>query len=177
MNILDLIIILPLIWATYQGYQNGFWQSVGQFFAVFLAILGAVRYGAYFEANILQTWTQVQGFEKIIAFVLVFFVLLLIFYVCIWLLANKIFPLLRLVWLDKTLGAVVSFLKTALFLGIILLLLDWADSQHHYVISSRIKQGSFFYGMLVNFAEQVIALLAQNTYVIDLRNQLKHLAE
>jgi uncharacterized membrane protein required for colicin V production len=109
--------------------------------------------------------------------VLVFFVLLLIFYVCIWLLANKIFPLLRLVWLDRTLGAVVSFLKTALFLGIILLLLDWADSQHHYVISSRIKQGSFFYGMLVNFAEQVIALLAQNTYVIDLRNQLKHLAE
>ena len=57
MNILDLIIILPLLWATYQGYQNGFWQSVGQFFAVFLAILGAVRYGAYFEANILQTWT------------------------------------------------------------------------------------------------------------------------
>ncbi len=139
MNWLDIVIILLLAVAVWQGWRQGVITQILGLAALGLGILLALRWG-----GAIGGW---MGLEEMTARVVGFVVVLVVVIIAVWLLGRVTRGLFRIVGLgmfDNLLGGLFSALKMVLFVGLFMMVFDFFDPEGE-IIREEVRQGSVMY--------------------------------
>jgi membrane protein required for colicin V production len=143
MNLLDFIILLPIVWLCIRGFMKGFIIEVATLAGMALGIIAA-----YFFADDLQFLLKdyfsfsAQG-TRIVAYIVIFLIVLLVM-LLIGKLVEKSVDLMAMGWLNKLLGAIIGIIKGIVIVCLILYLIDKFDPSQK-IIKPDVKEKSMFY--------------------------------
>ncbi len=161
MNLLDIILIIPLILGGIGGFRRGFFLELatlaGLILGVFLAAILADVAGQVIIAIV--DWNPVP--VKILVFVIVF-ILVLMLARALGAALTKFFKVVMLNFFNRLAGMVFGFIKYAFILSILLIFLNFLD-QHIDILSDQAREGSYLYGLIEGFAPWVLPTKEQIT--------------
>ena len=149
-NFLDIVIIIPLLLFAWQGYKRGLIIEVATLAALILGLFFAFYFSDY-AANLLNEHFNID--EKYIAALsfIVTFIVVVFTVVAIGKILQKIIDIILLGFLNKAAGAVFGIVKGALILSILLLIINYFDSNQK-LIKEEYKESSIFYEPIASFA-------------------------
>jgi membrane protein required for colicin V production len=157
MSFLDIILGILLFFALIRGIRNGLFVELASLLSFLIGIYVAMKF-SYIVGNMLGDGvTSPSKMAKIIAFVLT----LILVMVAIHFLAkvfSKIASFVFLGWLNKLGGAVFAFLKTTLFLGIVLSLLQKINFDNA-LIAKETQEKSWLFNSIVKTSTVLMPLL------------------
>jgi len=154
MNIVDIIIIIPLIWGAYRGLKNGFLLEAatlaglvaGIFFAVIAAdVVGRIIVG-------LVNWNPIPF--KFFAFVITFILIV----IALKFIAKVIEQMLKAVslnFINRLAGLVIGILKFAFILSIFMIFVNYLNP-HITVLPEKTREGSFLLPYIENLIHYVL---------------------
>ncbi|MEN9524413.1 MAG: hypothetical protein RL536_482 [Candidatus Parcubacteria bacterium] len=165
---LDLFLLLPIGLAIWRGWKNGFVMEIFSALALFVGLYAAVRLSDWMAGTLRDSAEMEGDHVPITSFVVVFLI------VCV-----GIFFLGKLItkhvsnggaerW-NQIGGAFFSLTKTILFLSVVFILFNIADSKYH-ILSDQQKSKSYLYQPIYNFGVHVIPTLEESTFYRHLRN-------
>ena len=165
-NFLDIIILIPLfLWAR-QGYKKGLIISVASLAALVLGLYFAFFFSDYTAEKLTDHFTIDKEYLTLIAF-LVTFVVVVIVVVLTGNLLQKFIDVLMLGFLNKAAGIVFGVLKGALYLSILIFLINYFDSGKN-LIKQEYRDGSVLYKPVASFAPMLYSQLNLDEVEIDL---------
>jgi membrane protein required for colicin V production len=157
MSFLDIVLGALLLFALIRGIRNGLFVELASLLSFFIGIYVAIKF-SYIVGNALgDSVTSPSKTAKIIAFVLT----LILVIIAIHFLAkvfSKIASFVFLGWLNKLGGAVFAVLKTILFLGIVLSLLQKINIDNA-LISKETQEKSWFFNPILKTSEVLMPFL------------------
>jgi membrane protein required for colicin V production len=128
MNIIDIILLIPVIWFAYRGFVNGLIIELATIIALFLGIYLSVHFSVYIGNKI-----GLSGkYENILAFIIT----LIAVFIIIQILAkfiDKLFSLTALGLLNKIGGIVFGIAKITLVLSVLLYFINKFDSKKQII--------------------------------------------
>lgn len=127
MNILDIIIIAAVVFFLIRGIFRGLVREIGSLAGVVLGIWLANVYHPQF-AGLLKGFIPPGNYLPVIAFALIFLVVLLLCNVLGWLF-KKFFQKIFLGWVDRILGACLALLKGIVLSYLIIVLVTFMAPQ------------------------------------------------
>ena len=163
MSFLDIVLGGLLLFGLIQGMRNGLFVELASLLSFFVGIYIAIKFSSYVGAF----FGSFSNYMKIIAFVIT----LILVIVAIHLLAkvfSKIADFVFLGWLNKLGGAILSFLKTTLLLGIVLSLLLKVNLDNA-IISKETQEKSLFFNPIVKTTAIFLPIL--NEWFTDLKSK------
>jgi len=163
MSFLDIVLGGLLLFGLIQGMRNGLFVELASLLSFFVGIYIAIKFSSYVGAF----FGSSSNYMKIIAFVIT----LILVVVAIHLLAkvfSKIADFVFLGWLNKLGGAILSFLKTTLLLGIVLSLLLKVNLDNA-IISKETQEKSLFFNPIVKTTAIFLPIL--NEWFTDLKSK------
>ena len=143
MSILDIILLICFIPALVQGLKKGF---ISQVIAIISIVVGV--WASFEFANIASEWLA-QHIEasceilRITAFALI----LIGVFAALGLIGKLLEGILKLVmlnWLNKLLGVLFAFLKTALIVGLMIILFNSLNESFHFVEESALADSVLY---------------------------------
>ncbi|SDK67461.1 membrane protein required for colicin V production [Catalinimonas alkaloidigena] len=154
MEPLDIILLVPLTWGAYRGFQAGLIVEV-------VSTLGALV--GLVVAFALMDWgtALLAPYAEKIAFLAPFAAFIIIFLVVFWglnrlaLLLRDVIRLTLLGWLDRIAGALVGILKSLLTLGLLL----WAAQLVQLQLPTDYTEGTFIYPFVATLGPAVAGWL------------------
>lgn len=146
MNVVDIILILPIIWAIYVGFRDGMVVQLTGIIGIFVGVWCAYEFGyvAVDLFNIRGDIAPAAGFGIVLATVLV----------VAWVLGKAIKSVVKAVGLgvlDKVGGMVLSLFKTFLILGIVVVVFEFCNNRFGWV-KPKYTQESILYKPVAAFA-------------------------
>lgn len=152
-NFLDIIIIIPLLLFAWQGYKKGFIIEVATLAALILGLFFAFYFSDY-AANLLNEYFTID--EKYIAALsfIVTFIVVVIAIIAIGKILQKLIDIILLGFLNRAAGAVFGIIKGALILSILLLIINYFDTNQN-LIKEEYKDNSIFYEHVASFAPKL----------------------
>lgn len=161
MTVLDIILIIPLIYALYSGAKKGFVAQLGGIVAIVLGIWLAVRY-----SDRLGAWLGIdQEIAYYAAFALIVIACVILIGIVGWA-VGKIFHLIGLGMLNRLGGVVLSLAKTVLILGALLIAFN-AINRHTNMVNQRQFDNSLLYGPIVRGTNYALPFLKKAVDSID----------
>ncbi len=159
MNILDIILLICFVPALVRGFRKGF---ISQVIAI-ISLIAGVWMSARF-ANVVSTWIAqyIQGSEqvlKVVAFALIFIVVIAALALLGKLLEGTI-KLIMLGWLNRLLGVIFSMLKAGLIIGLVIMAFCSLNSTFGFV-SEETLNSSVLFPPLKNMAYSVFPYLKE----------------
>lgn len=168
-NILDIIILIPLLLWARQGYNKGLIISVASLAALVLGLLLAFFFSDY-TANLLKDYFTIDPeYLAIISFV-VTFVVVVIAVILVGNVLQKFIDVLMLGFLNKATGLVFGILKGALYLSILIFVINYFDTDQS-VIKKKYREGSMLYTPVASFAPMLYYRLNLDNFQIELPTQ------
>jgi membrane protein required for colicin V production len=162
MNLLDIILAVPLLWALYRGFRKGLIYMLASLTALFAGILGAVRFHDEI-ASLLNNWFTVNPDHlNLIAFAVTFILIVLVVHVAAFL-VDKLIKAIALNLVNRAAGMVFGLLVTAFIVSIVLMPLDAANKKKEF-ISKETIEGSLLYQPLTKFAPGVFPYLKREEF-------------
>jgi len=143
MNYLDIIILIPLLWAVYRGFTKGLVIAVAGLAALILGIYGAIYFSGFSMSLLMKYIDKDPETLRIISFAITFIVIVLL----VHLVARLIDSLIRAIalgFVNRLAGVVFNLIKMAFILSIIIGVLNFFDP-HSAVISKNDKEESLLY--------------------------------
>ncbi len=169
MNFLDLIIILPLIYAAYKGFKHGFIIELFTLLAIIVGIYVGIHFSDY-TANWLKNsfgWTS--EYTPVVSFTITFLAVGALIYFG-GKTIEKMVKIAQLSSINKMLGVVFALVKTVYILSIFFVLIESYDEKSSF-FPTETKENSLLYKPVLNTSMQSIPSLKEST--IFLRNALK----
>jgi membrane protein required for colicin V production len=124
MNVIDIILIIPLVWFAYKGFANGLVLELASILALLLGIYLSVHFSAF-----VGTKVGINGqYASLLAFIITFIAVVIL----VQLLArviDKAFKLTAVGVLNKIGGILFGILKIALILSILFYIIDKIDTK------------------------------------------------
>lgn len=142
MNWLDLIIILILVGGLVSGYKNGFVGELASLAGLVLGIWGAIQF-SWWTADLLEGFGLKFSLMPIISFVVTFLIITIIMQIIAGII-SKLLESISLNWINKIAGIVAGVFKAAIFVSVILLVLELV-SERHPLIPVTIRSKSLMY--------------------------------
>ena len=157
METLDIIIVICFIPAIIRGLQKGF---IEQAVALISLVLGA--WIAFRSSSVVSVWLKPylevsETVMSVASFAIVVIVVVVLLFIAGRLLTGLV-KLVMLGWLDRLLGLAFSLLKTALIIGLVVVLFDTINLKFELVDSSTLD-ASVLYGPIRDFAYIVFPYL------------------
>ncbi len=154
MNLLDIILIIPLILGGIGGFRRGLFLELatltGLILGVFLAAILADVTG--------QVITAIVDWNPIPFMILVF----IIVFVVVWMLVRalgaaltKLFKVVMLNFFNRLAGMAFGIIKYAFLISLLLIFINYLD-QHFDILSAQAREGSFLYPVIEGFAPWVL---------------------
>ena len=110
MNILDIILVIPMIWLAYRGFTKGLVIELTSLVALILGIWIALHF-SYFSSDFLTEHFEInQKYLHIVAFIITFIVIIILVYL-VGKLVERLINLIALGFINKLAGAVFGVLK------------------------------------------------------------------
>lgn len=149
-NTLDLIILIPLLLWAWQGYKKGLIISLASLAALILGLYFAFYFSDFTAAKLNEYFNINKDYLAIIAFIVTFVVVVLAV-ILTGNLLQKVINVLMLGFLNKAAGVVFGILKGALYLSILIWVINFFDPGEH-LIKKEYKQKSLLYSPVASFA-------------------------
>ena len=165
-NILDLILLIPLLLWARQGYNKGLIISVASFAALILGLYFAFFFSDYTAGKLTEHFTIDKEYLAIISFV-VTFVVVVIGVVLIGNVLQKFIDVLMLGFLNKAGGAVFGVLKGALYLSILIYAINFLDPGEN-LIKQKYRDDSMLFKPVEGFAPMLYSRLNLDNMNIEL---------
>lgn len=162
MNVLDLILVIPLLFALYRGFTKGLVYMLASLLALILGILGAMRFRDA-AGQLLSRLFEIQPqYLNLIAFATTFVAIVLVVHL-IGFLVDKLLKAIALSFINRLAGMVFGLLVTAFVVSIILQPVNAVNQQRQF-ISREKMEGSLLYRPLTAFAPAVFPYLKRDEF-------------
>ena len=162
MNILDIIIVIPMLWALYRGFRKGMVYMIASLTALVLGILGAMRFHEG-TGELLNRWFEINPEHlKILSFAVTFILIVALVHAAAFL-VDKLIKAVALNFVNRLAGMVFGVLVTAFLVSIILLPISAANSKKSF-ISLETIEGSLLFVPLSKFAPAVFPYLKRTEF-------------
>lgn len=141
MNYIDIILIIPIIWFSYQGFRKGFIIELASLVALILGIYAALYFSGYAADFLVNNFDIGADYIPVISFIITFIAVVFLVYL-VGKILERVVDMVALGFINKLAGAVFGLLKGAVLLSIVILII------HHFnddLISKEKKKGSFLY--------------------------------
>jgi membrane protein required for colicin V production len=143
MNLLDLIMLVPVVWLCIRGFSKGLIIELASLIGLVLGILAAYYFSGYIEDFLKGYFTIKESTLRIIAYILTFLAVMLVVYL-IGKIIEKVVDLVMLGIVNKILGAIFGLAKGIVLAGIILFIIERTDTGEK-LIKPSVKEKSMFY--------------------------------
>ena len=166
MNYLDIIIVIPLLWGAWKGFQRGLIFEIAMIINLILGFYIAFKFLHFFEKFVSKYISSSENFLPY----LTFFLVLILVIVLMILLAKLLEGILKMTSLNvfnKIAGAVFGILKFALVISFLLALLRPVDLRMG-LIHQQTKNESFLYNRVFNISHYLFPALQ------DVKEEFKH---
>jgi membrane protein required for colicin V production len=157
MNLLDVILAVPLIWFIYRGFVKGLILGIISLASLILGVYLGFRFSGPAADMISAHFHVVTPYLNLIAFAVIFLVVIIILFIFGKLL-EKAIDLLALGFLNKLLGALFGLAKGIIFVSLILFIINLVDVNHK-LITDKNREGSTLYKPLSKVVPRVLELL------------------
>ncbi|MCB0430760.1 MAG: CvpA family protein [Flavobacteriales bacterium] len=127
MNWLDLVLIIPLLWAGYRGFTKGLLISLATFMALFLGIVAAIRLSDFVAGYLTEWWDIKPDWLNLIAFSCTFLLVVIGVHLFARLL-EKMVKWTGLGWANKLTGALFGLMKMGFILSLLLMCFQTVNS-------------------------------------------------
>ncbi|MBW6459157.1 MAG: CvpA family protein [Bacteroidales bacterium] len=143
MNLLDLLILVPIVWGCIRGFSKGFIIELATLAGLVLGIMAAFYFASSAAALLREYFTFNENVARITAYVLIFITVMLLAYI-IGKIIEKVVDMMALGWLNKILGALVGIVKGAVVASLLLFIIVTFDINEK-IIPRQTKERSMFY--------------------------------
>jgi membrane protein required for colicin V production len=157
MNILDILLGIPLVWAIVKGFARGFVYEVAALVALILGIYVAINFSgltADFLADIFH-WT---GRGAWLASLLITFALVVLLIKLVGKVMEKVVESLAMGPLNHLFGGLAAGLKTALILSLFIYLINLVDFKYS-LVSEKSRQESLLWKPVASVAPYILPQL------------------
>lgn len=161
MSTIDIVIVIPIIWAAYRGFKKGLIIEVSSLIALSLGIWGAIHF-SYYIADIITD--KVDDKYIPLASFTVTFILIVAGVFVLGRILEKFVNIIQLRFVNKIAGASFGVLKILLILSVVLVIINSYDKQLK-LIPNDVKEGSTLYYPLSNLSKSVIPALKNSKWV------------
>lgn len=162
MNILDIILVIPLLWALYRGFRKGLIYMVASLTALVLGVFGAIRFHES-TGEILKSWFVINPEHiNLISFAISFIFIVLVVHLAAFL-VDKLIKAVALSFINRAAGMIFGLLTATFIISIVLMPLDAANSRSEFISQETIDE-SLLYKPLTNFAPTVLPYLKREEF-------------
>ena len=152
MNYIDIIILIPLLWAGYRGFSKGFVIEVVSILALVLGIWGGIHFSDLI-GGFVNEYINAK-YEPVISFTIIFIVIVVGVFV-IGKMLEKVINLAQLKIANKIAGAAFGVAKIVLIWSFLIIIINQYDSRFHF-IDEDTKESSLLYKPLIDLSKIVV---------------------
>jgi membrane protein required for colicin V production len=164
-NFIDVLIVVPLIYAGYKGFKNGLIIEVFTMLALFVGLYAGVHLSDFIAGFFRKNLGWESDYLPIIAFTLVFLGVGAMVYFA-GKAIEKVVKVVQLSTLNKFLGTFFSTLKMLYFVSVVIVIVDAYDQKGHFFPEEK-KDSSFLYKPVRNVSTYSVPGLEESTIFIE----------
>ncbi len=154
MNILDIILVIPLLWFAYKGFTKGLIIELSSLGALILGVYAAYYFSDYAKEFLTNNFEIKKQYLQILSFA-VTFIVVVILVLLLGKILEKFVNLIALGFLNKLAGGIFGILKVAFVLSVIIFIINSFDEKE-MIISEKMRKESVLYKPISSFAPKVI---------------------
>lgn len=162
MNYLDIIFLVPLLFALYRGFKKGMIHMVASLAALVLGIFGAIKLRPVFASLLDSIFDISPDYMNVIAFSVAFVSIVLVVHLVAFV-VEKLIKAVALNLVNRLLGMGIGLLVTAFVLSMILWPVNQVNAEKQIIRPERIE-GSILYKPLSAFAPAVFPYLKKQDW-------------
>jgi membrane protein required for colicin V production len=173
MNVLDIIFLIPLLYALYRGFKKGIVHMISSLAALVLGIFGAIKLRPVVAGLLDSLFSISPEYMNVIAFAVAFVSIVIVVHLVAYM-AEKLVKAVALNLVNRLLGMAFGLLVTAFVLSMILWPINEVNEQKQIIKPERIE-GSLLYKPLSEFAPAIFPYLKKEDwkqYVPKKKNKL-----
>ena len=155
MNYLDVVFIVPLIWAGFRGFKKGLIIEVSALIAFGLGIWGGIHFSD-FVAELLSDSIE-SKYVPLVSFAITFILIVAAIFV-LGKMLEKAVNLVQLKLVNKATGAVFGVAKIVLVISVLLVIVNSFDEKAN-IVPKDLKENSLLYQPLSDVSLKVIPAL------------------
>jgi membrane protein required for colicin V production len=162
MNLLDIIFLVPLLFALYRGFKKGLIHMAASLLALVLGILGAMQFRPLVASFLDSLFSISPQHMNVIAFAVAFVSIVLLVHLVAFL-AEKLIKAVALSFVNRVLGMAFGILVTAFVISMILWPVNQVNQERQIIKPERIDN-SLLYRPLSAFAPAVFPYLKKQEW-------------
>jgi membrane protein required for colicin V production len=157
MNTLDIIILIPLAYFAFKGFNKGFIITLAMLAGLMLGIYAAIHFSEYSLTFLKDTLDMHSNNIRLIAYLFTFVIVL----VLVYLLGNFLTGIVKttgLGILNRIAGLLLGIVKGLMIVSVLIVLFGKIDPKS-YLIPEKLKHDSIFYKPVSSISEKVYPVL------------------
>ncbi len=164
-NLLDIIILVPLMLFAWNGYKKGLIIEIASLAALVLGLYMAFFFSDFAAQMLNDLFDMDQKYVAVFAFLLTFIAVLFLV-LTVGKIVQKFVDILLLGFLNKLAGAVFGMLKGALLISILIFVINYFDFGS-YLFKQEAREKSMFYEPVESIAPALYSWLDSNNFTFD----------
>jgi membrane protein required for colicin V production len=169
MNFVDILILIPLGYAAWKGFQHGLIIEIFTLLALLVGIYAGVHFSDFTASWLKNTFNWQSDYLPVVAFTLTFLGIGAMVYFAGKML-EQVVKVTNLTPVNKFFGIVFAVLKMLYFVSVFLVVLESYDEKGDF-LPPRMKKTSLLYQPLLKISTTTIPALKNST--IFLKNALQ----
>jgi len=162
MNVLDIIFLIPMLYALYRGFKKGLIHMISSLAALVLGIIGAIKLRPLFASALDSVFSISPEYVNVIAFAVAFVSIVIIVHLVAFL-VEKLVKAVALSFVNRVLGMAFGLLVTAFVISMILWPINEVNREKQIIKPERIE-GSLLYKPLSAFAPAIFPYLKNDEW-------------
>ena len=162
MNVLDIIFLVPLLFALYRGFKKGLIHMIASLAALLLGIFGAIKLRPVFASLLDAIFNISPDHMNVIAFAVAFVSIVLLVHLVAFL-VDKLIKAVALNLVNRLLGMAFGLLVTAFVISMILWPVNEVNAEKQ-IIKPKHIEGSLLYKPISAFAPGVFPYLKKQDW-------------
>jgi membrane protein required for colicin V production len=154
MNLLDFLILIPIVWLCIRGFMKGFIIELATLAGIALGILAAYFFADDLQSLIKDYFSFNEKATRIAAYIIILLLVWLVVFIT-GKLVEKSIDLVAMGWLNKLLGAIIGIAKGIVLVCLVFFLIEKFDPSQK-VIKPHVKEKSMFYGPAMELVHYVV---------------------
>jgi len=157
MNYIDIVLLIPLLFAAYKGFSKGIISQAAALAALILGIIGAIRFSDVTADFLVEEFSMQSDYLAIISFAVTFIIIVILVHF-IARIVNRLIKAVALGFLNRLMGMFFSVLKVSFIISIILVLFIQLNLNLKFIPKEKTEE-SVLFEPLAEFAPMVFPYL------------------
>lgn len=161
MNFLDILILVPIIYAAYKGFKHGFIIELFTLLAVLVGIYMGIHFSDFTAKWLKETFGWDSEYLPVVSFTITFLgVGAMVFFG--GKMIEQMVKVVQLSAINKFLGILFASIKALYLVSVVLVLIESIDEKNHF-FPAKTKTQSLLYEPVKNTSTKTIPALGSST--------------